>query len=97
MQQVDSFSELDRQHCPVSIALKSKGDLEDPAANPLNGLASLGMPPNWISCNSSPISFCAPFGNACRFRFELPIQTRGRNTGVSWSSVARKVSRFRIL
>jgi NADPH:quinone reductase-like Zn-dependent oxidoreductase len=31
---------------------------------PLNGLASFGMRPNWMSCNSSPIIFRAPAGNA---------------------------------
>ena len=45
-----------------------------------------GIPPNWISCSSSPMIFCAPLGNACKFRLAFPIQTKGRSTGVSSSS-----------
>src|SRR5262249_41646353 len=52
-----------------------------PLPSPVNGLASLGIPPNWSSCSSSPISFWAPSGNARRFLFASPIQTTGRNTG----------------
>src|SRR4051812_5031468 len=44
------------------------------------------MPPNWISCSSSPMSFWAAVGNAWIFLFEFPSHTTGRNTGGSKSA-----------
>jgi hypothetical protein len=38
-----------------------------------------------MSCNSSPISFCAPLGKPYRFFFDDPIQTTGRIGGNSKS------------
>jgi hypothetical protein len=43
----------------------------------LNRLASFGIPPNWISCSSSPSSFWAPSGKPFKFFLALPSQTSG--------------------
>ena len=82
MQDVYFFSQLHGQDRAVSVRSWRRAISTTPLPAPLNGFASLGMPPNWMSCISSPISFCASSGKAWMFFREFPIQISGRITGV---------------
>ena len=64
-----------------------------PEPTPMKGFASLGIPPNWMNCSSSPISFLAPSGNPAVFLSEFPSQTTFHGSGMSSNTVHRWLER----
>src|SRR6266567_3693110 len=81
MQHINPLADLNRQNDTVRVRPISQSDFQNAAADALERLGVFGMPPNWISCNSSPSSFCAPFGKLRMFTFEFPSQITALGTG----------------
>jgi hypothetical protein len=84
VQDVYLLSKLHRHDSAIGSLVIPHGNFQNTTAHtPLNGLVSLGIPPNWSNCNSSPISFRAPSGNSRRLFFASPSQTTERRIGTS--------------
>jgi len=49
VQNINPPADLDRDHDTVGVGRVPQGNLENAAANPLKGLASFGIPANWMS------------------------------------------------